>query len=90
MSSLCASQPHSKQDVEDRVHKNFPDPIDKWAIKEAQSATKKGSRNNPLVLPVDKIHGLLVRVNILINYTLYIIRILDFDWLIAGVLSYLG
>lgn len=66
MSSLCASQPHSKQDVEDRVHKNFPDPIDKWAIKEAQSAIKKGIRNNPLVLPVEKIHGLLVRVNILI------------------------
>lgn len=66
LSSLCASQPHTKQDVEDRVHKNFPDPIDKWAIKEAQNAIKKGNRNSPLVLPVDKIHQLLVRVHILL------------------------
>ena len=92
LSSLCASQPHSKQDVEDRVHKNFPDPIDKWAIKEAQSATKKGSRNNPLVLPVDKIHGLLVRevlgYKIDFQVTMYIVAVLEY--IAADILKLVG
>ncbi|XP_063427477.1 son of sevenless homolog 2-like [Mytilus trossulus] len=82
LSSLCASQPHTKQDVEDRVHKNFPDPIDKWAIKEAQNAIKKGNRNSPLVLPVDKIHQLLVRevlgYKIDFQVTVYIVAVLEY------------
>ena len=60
---LCAAQPHSVQDVEDRVSKTFPHPIDKWAIGDAQNALDKGKgKKSPLVLPVDKIHPLLIKV----------------------------
>ena len=57
---LCACQPHCIQDVEERVSKTFPHPLDSWAMREAQSASQeKRKRNCPLVLPVDKIHHLL-------------------------------
>ncbi|XP_068455639.1 son of sevenless homolog 1-like isoform X2 [Clinocottus analis] len=59
LSMLCQAQPRTVQDVEDRVQKSFPHPIDKWAIADAQAAIEKRKRRNPLALPVDKIHPLL-------------------------------
>nr|KAG5688352.1 hypothetical protein BaRGS_032920 [Batillaria attramentaria] len=57
---LCSSQPHTVQDVEERVHKTFPDPIDKWAIGEAHNALpEKGKRNTNLLIPVEKVQPLL-------------------------------
>lgn len=41
------------------MQKNFPHPIDKWAIADAQAAIEKRKRRNPLALPVEKIHPLL-------------------------------
>ena len=61
---LCASQPHVVPDVEDRVQKTFPHPIDEWAINDAQIALQKGKKKSPLVLPVDRIHLLLIRVGV--------------------------
>lgn len=54
---LCAGQPHTIENVEERIVKFFPDPIDKWAIKDAQAAIKDGkNKKNSILLPVDKIH----------------------------------
>jgi hypothetical protein len=59
---LCIVHPHSYKDVEERVKKTFPKPIDQWCIEEGQQAVGKGKKKNPLVLPVDKIHPLLQKV----------------------------
>lgn len=57
---LCACQPHTVADVEDRVNKTFPDPIDKWAILDAQAAIEKGKKKSAqLILPADKLHPLI-------------------------------
>ncbi|KAM9314098.1 son of sevenless homolog 1 isoform 2-T2 [Pholidichthys leucotaenia] len=62
LSMLCQAQPRTIQEVEERVQKSFPHPIDKWAIADAQAAIEKRKRRNPLALPVDKIHPLLKEV----------------------------
>ncbi|XP_013889249.1 son of sevenless homolog 1 [Austrofundulus limnaeus] len=62
LSTLCQAQPRTVQDVEDRVQKSFPHPIDKWAIYDALGAIEKRKRRNPLALPIDKIHPLLKEV----------------------------
>ena len=63
---LCSGQPHSVQNLEERVQKTFPHPIDQWAINEAKNAleTKKSKTESKkktptTVLPIDKIHPLL-------------------------------
>lgn len=59
---LCALHPHSPNDVEERVVKTFPRPIDQWCVEEGRQAVVKGKKKNPLFLPVDKIHPLLQKV----------------------------
>ena len=53
--------PLSVQDVEDRITRTFPTPIDQWALREAQSAVERGRKKSSLVLPVDKVHQLLAK-----------------------------
>ncbi|XP_053103546.1 son of sevenless homolog 2 [Hemicordylus capensis] len=80
LNKLCIAQPRTFQDVEERVQKTFPHPIDKWAIADAQSAIEKRKRRNPLLLPVDKIHPLLKVLGYKIDYhvSVYIVAVLEY------------
>ena len=64
LAMLCASQPHTVQEVTDRVQKKIPDPINAWAQSDATGAIEKSKnkKSNSLVMPVDKIHQSLVKV----------------------------
>ena len=49
----------SFQDVEDRVLRIFPNPLNKWAIGDAQAAVEKTKKKSPLFIPTDRVHPLL-------------------------------
>ncbi|XP_013879027.1 son of sevenless homolog 2 [Austrofundulus limnaeus] len=81
LNMLCVAQPRSVQDVEERVQKTFPHPIDKWAINDAVAAIEKRKRRNPLLLPVDKIHPMLKEVlgyKVDYHVSLYIAAVLEY------------
>ena len=61
---ICECQPHTVDDVEDRVLKTFPHPIYKWAISDAQAATERGKKKNPLVFPAEKVHPVMQKVSL--------------------------
>lgn len=52
---------HRFQDVEDRIIRTFPTPIDRWALGEARETIDKSKKKKP-VLPVDRVHTLLQKV----------------------------
>jgi len=66
LGELCSRPtPHSVPEIQDRIQKMFPPPVDKWAMDEATSALNKSGKkkNYELVFPVDKIHSLLQKVS---------------------------
>uniref|UniRef100_A0A1I8PMT3 Protein son of sevenless n=1 Tax=Stomoxys calcitrans TaxID=35570 RepID=A0A1I8PMT3_STOCA len=55
---LCAKPlPHTVQDIEDKVRKYFPSPIDCWALNEAKETLLCKKRRS--VLPTERVHTLL-------------------------------
>ncbi|KAH8410197.1 hypothetical protein KR009_008114 [Drosophila setifemur] len=58
LAMLCAKPlPHSVQDVEEKVNKSFPAPIDQWALNEAKEVINSKKRKS--VLPTERVHTLL-------------------------------
>lgn len=78
---LCNNAPKTIQDVEERVKKTFPNPIEKWALTEAREAIDK-SKKKKLVLPYDKIHTILqkdvLQYKIDSSVTLFLVAILEY------------
>lgn len=82
LNHLCAGQPRSVADVEERVINTFPHPIDKWAIGDAQAAIEKGRKKSPVVLPADKVHPLIVKdilgFRVEFQVSLYIVAVMEY------------
>lgn len=60
------------KDIEDRVGKTFPTPIDKWALTEAREIIDK-SKKKKSVLPFDRVHSMLQKVISFFNIELFVI-----------------
>ncbi|XP_058984309.1 protein son of sevenless isoform X2 [Musca domestica] len=58
LAMLCAKPlPHTVQDIEEKVRKYFPSPIDCWALNEAKETLVSKKRKS--VLPTERVHTLL-------------------------------
>ena len=82
LSKICAIGPLQKQDVKNYVKKNYPNPVNEWAIQEAEDSMDKimsHKRKSQHGLPLDKIHNQLVKVCTVL-YLLVVVRKVMAKW----------
>jgi len=82
LANLTSKPPLTVTDVEKRVKDTFPNPIDAWAMSDANKALKSKKNKSVLVLPFDKVHSLLKEVlhsnKLDDQVTLYLVAVLDY------------
>ena len=60
---MCATQPHTLDDVEAYVQRNFASPIDAWALSDAKVIMDRAQRRKGVFsFPVEKIYTQLQKV----------------------------
>ena len=63
LAQICANQPHTLDDVESYVQRNFPSPIDTWALNDAKLLMERAQwRKRVFLFPVDEMFFMLQKV----------------------------
>ena len=63
LAQMCATQPHTLDDVETYVQRNFASPIDAWVLSDAKVIMDRAQiRKGMFSFPVEKIHSQLQKV----------------------------